>query len=74
MPRVFAPDDRHELVGAEVTALPQENIDNEVALARAAATGRPVRLDELGWGQHKPVEGPNRPAASSSAPVGDADG
>ena len=51
-PRVLAADQIDEIVGAEVPLLPEEDVDDEVALAGAAPAGRPVRLDELGGGLH----------------------
>ena len=38
---------RNQFVGAEMSALAQEDIDDEVALAGAATAGGPMRFDEL---------------------------
>ena len=47
-PRVLRADQLDELVRAEVPFLLHEEVDDDVALARTAAAGGPMLLDELG--------------------------
>ena len=45
---IFAADERDEVVGGEVALLPQEDVDDEVALAGPFAPGRTSALDKSG--------------------------
>ncbi len=49
---VLRPDRVDERVGADVAFLPHEDRDDDVPFRRAAASGRPVRLDEFVGRQH----------------------
>jgi hypothetical protein len=42
---IFFADEIDEIVGAEMALLPQERVDDEVALARALAAGRAYAFD-----------------------------
>ena len=49
---VFAADEVDQIVGADVALLPQEDVDDEVALAGALAAGRAQAVDEGRGGLH----------------------
>ena len=47
-PRVLAPDEIDQLIGADVPFLPKKDRDDEVTLAGPSSTCRAQFLDELG--------------------------
>ena len=51
-PGVFSADQIDEFVGRDVPFLPEEDLNDEVALAGAPTTGRPPLFDKLGRGLH----------------------
>ena len=71
-PRVFAANQRDQFVGAEMSALAQEDVDDDVAFARTASAARAPRFDEFSGSQHGgPIEATTTApaAASSSRPI-----
>ena len=56
-PAVFRADQLDQLVGAEVAFLLHEEVDDDIALARTAAAGGPMRLNELGGGRNRHSSG-----------------
>ena len=48
MPAIFLADEIDEVVGAEMPLLPEEHIDDEIALAGALAAGRAHAIDVNG--------------------------
>src|SRR6186713_723260 len=61
-PWIGLPDERDEVVGTDMALLVEEEFDDGVPLARAAATGWPARLDEFGGRQHE-KSGPTQTAS-----------